>query len=411
MVTVLRASPGASQSEDRRSSRVESHLTSVDLNTSHAQDRGLQHPQGMPDREIVVRPAGVRDALHLRSVDVTLRLNQPESMLTPRFSLTRAAGILATARARKPVTIVAESAGELLGFAEFQPSMPDLRWQLVALGLQHAAADPLPIWVALLDEGTRLAGAAGVKRLYARSFVDSPSGSALRRAGYTPYARERIFSATQPVPATSGIAVREQDRADTWAVHQLYNSSVPREVLYAEAYTSHRWELSEGRSTRSGQVRAWICELNGAPVVYARSESSRRKHILDLVFSPGNVGVAAQLIDSLIRGGIYDQSGGGETYLAVRSYNMELEQYLLDRQFSLCLEQDLFVRYTTAPVRVVTSEALLQEADAHERAPKGVPAYYAESAAFGVNVTTLPAIRFLTTPADRNRSGETTFGN
>ncbi len=355
--------------------------------------------------------AGVRDALHLRSVDVTLRLNQPESMLTPRFSLTRAAGKLATTRERKPVTIVAESDGELLGFAEYQPSMPDLRWQLVALGLQHAAVDPLPIWVALLDEGTRQAGAAGVKRLYARSLVDSPSGFALRRGAYSTYARERIFSSTHPVAASSGIAVREQDRADTWAVHQLYNSSVPREVLYAEAYTSHRWELSEGRSTRNGQVRAWIHERNGAPVVYARSESSRRKHVLDLVFAPGNAGVAAQLIDSLILSGMHDQSGGGETYLAVRSYNLELEQFLIDRHFSLCMEQDLFVRYTTAPMRVVTSEAVLQEADAHERAPKGVPAYYSDGAAGGINISKLPAFRFLTPSTDRIRSGDTTIGN
>ena len=89
-----------------------------------------------PVRDLTVRVAGMRDTLRLRSVDVTFRLNQPEALLGSRAFLSRISTQITSDRQRKPTILVAETQGELLGVAEYLPSMPDLRWQLASLGLQ-----------------------------------------------------------------------------------------------------------------------------------------------------------------------------------------------------------------------------------------------------------------------------------
>ncbi len=327
------------------------------------------------DRDIVIREAGLRDALRLRSADVTYRLSLPESTLEVKGPLAAASGLLTAKRDPKATRLVGEFRGELVGFAEFRSTAPDYRWQLWSLGLTSGTDDPLPVWPRLLDEGTRLAGSQGVKRLYARAPVDSAAAHALRSAGYSPYAREIVYLSTAPVAAGGGIRVRQQERTDTWAVHQLYNSSVPREVLYAEAYTSHRWELPTGRLAGGNSVKAWLHEVNHTPLVYARCESARRRHVIDLIYAPGAVTEAADLIDELILRSQPDLARS-EVYLAVRSYNAELEQFLLERTFRPWLEQELFSRYTTAPIRVKTAETVLSESEALERAKQRVPVYF-----------------------------------
>ncbi|MBX3071739.1 MAG: hypothetical protein KF883_14635 [Thermomicrobiales bacterium] len=376
---MLRVEPGA-----RGNDRGAAHLGQYDgpgnplfeLPTASGDDE--TPARSIPFRELSIRQAGLRDLLNIRSVDLTYRLNQPESMLANRNPLGRVAQVVTARGERKPVVLLAEAQGHLLGYSEFRPCMPDLRWHLWTIGLVNVSDDPQPIWAPLLEEGTRFAGAAGVKRLYARAPVDSPVGDSLRRAGYAPYARERVYSTAGFRAQPSDLRFREQERTDTWAVHQLYNHSVPREVVNIEAYTSHRWELAEGRSEETGAVRAWIHEGSEGPVVYVRSESARRRQVLDVIYAPGRARDAASMIDALMtsrRLGPHD----GEMYLAVRGYNSELETFLTARGFGLWLEQELYIRYTTAPLRVQTADAVLHDAEALERRPKHVPAYYTGS--------------------------------
>jgi len=61
----------------------------------------------------------------------------------------------------------------------------------------------------------------------------------------------------------------------------------------------------------------------------------------------------------------------------VRGYGMELERVLLERNFRPWLSQDLFVRYTTAPLRVMTAEMVFSDAEAVERARRRAPVYLA----------------------------------
>jgi hypothetical protein len=336
-------------------------------------EQGRQPEEPGPVRDVVVSRAGVRDLVGASRLATIVPLNLPEQALCRHAAVPSPLELITGPAEERPVVLAGHGHGQLLGFATFRPVAPDLRWQLMTVG--SAAAEPVAIWADLLDGGTRTAGEHGVKRLYARAPVESDIGLALRASGYAAYTREMIFVSREPRPLSDGIAIREQDRADTWAVHQLYNSVVPREVLYAEAFTSHRWELPQGRLRSRPVTRAWICEADDAPVAYARCLSTKRGHVLDLLSAPGSLMEVALMLDELfIRLG---RSGTIEVvYCAVRAYSREIERLLLERGFSPWLEQEHFVRYTTAPLRVMTAETVLSESEALERRKQRVPAYF-----------------------------------
>jgi len=312
--------------------------------------------------------------MRARRLDSICWLNQPEHSLNRAPALASPLGAVARWSDSRPVVLIGQEASQLAGYAEFHPILPDLRWQLVALGATADRTDPLTVWIPILEHGTRAAGEAGVKRLYARAPDLTQIGDGLRAAGYSAYANEVIFVAENPVARTAGIDVREQERADTWAVHQLYNSSVPKEVLYAEAFTSHRWELLNGRKLFSKTARAWITEKNQTPVAYARCTSLQRRHVLDVMSDPGHLDEMAALIDEVLLR-IKRDGPLSKIYCTVRGYEMDLERVLLERNFRPCFSQDLFVRYTTAPLRVMTAEIVFSDAEAGERARRRVPVY------------------------------------
>jgi hypothetical protein len=380
MVNAVRDYTGA-----RRNSRRVLHVseTSVsDLDPVQAPEKppgSIAERQYPPDSPLIdVSPAGLLDLLRVRRLDATFWLNQPENALNRAPAPASPLEAAVRWSDLRPTVLVAYEESRLAGFAEFRPVPPDLRWQLIAIGVSGDRDNPLDVWIPILDMGTRTAGAAGVKRLYARAPESTPIGDALCSAGYAAYANELIFVADAPVARTSGIEARGQERTDTWAVHQLYNSSVPKEVLHAEAFTSHRWELPKGRMRYGKSTRAWIAEENQAPVAYVRCTSVQRRHVLDVMFGPGHVEIAAGLIDEVLLK-LNREGSVSQMYCAVRGYGMELERVLLERNFRPWLSQDLFVRYTTAPLRVTTAEMVFADAEAVERARRRVPAYLASA--------------------------------
>jgi hypothetical protein len=351
-----------------------------ELNQAHQRENrasGCPAP-GPPESNphIEVSEAGLLDLVRVRRLDSIFWLNQPEYSLSGNPAPASPFEAAVRWSDLRPTVLVGHEDSRIAGFAEFRPVPPDLRWQLVAIGTSSEREDPRADWIPILDQGTRVAGSQGVKRLYARAPEATQIGEALCSAGYSAYASETIFVAGEPVARSAGIEAREQERADTWAVHQLYNSSVPKEVLYAEAYTSHRWELPKGRMRFRQPTRAWIAEENQSPVAYVRCTSANRRHVLDVIFEPGSIDAAAWLIDAiLVR--MEREGTPAQVFCAVRGYSMELEQVLLERNFEPWLGQDLFVRYTTAPLRVMTAEMVFSDAEAVERARRGVPAYLA----------------------------------
>lgn len=323
--------------------------------------------------DLVVRGIGPADLANLRGIDVLHRLNHPEAFLTP-YSALRAgmAAVLPWSRSRRRV-FVATAGTHLIGFAHFQPAMPDHRWLLVALGTTQIVADPTPIWEALLHHGVVAAGGRGVKRLYARVPGGSPVSPALRALGFVPYGTETMFLThdARTGERDPGPGLRAQERADTWAIHQLYNAAVPRQVQYAEAFTSHRWDAQAHHGEpRSFASRGWLIESGHHVVGFVRTASRDGNHLIELVYHPDRCDVIATLID----GALARLPGPAKRVCcAVRGYQAEAASALEDRGFDPILEQELHVKYTTANVRLPAAEVVPFRLEVRDRLPKRVP--------------------------------------
>src|SRR5690606_15816104 len=77
-----------------------------------------------------------------------------------------------------------------------------------------------------------------------------------------------------------------QEQADVWAIHQLYMHSTPRDVQYAEALTSHSWDVQAMWRDSGHGCRGWIIADDHLATGYARAVSRRDAHIVDFMLSP-----------------------------------------------------------------------------------------------------------------------------
>ena len=299
-------------------------------------------------------------------------------LLQPQLSLSgyNASSSLIAARmprgSDKPILMVAESNSQIVAFADFKPSMPDRRWLLQALGASTGVYDPSPIWEEIITAGVRQAGMNGVKRLYAQATAGTNTHVALRSAGFAPYASETVFVADSPRTLGAEVSMREQDSSDTWAIHQLYNASVPRDVLYAEALTSHAWEIENSRRPRSPQTSGWLVDDSSGVAAYVRVTSERGIHSLDVTFPPGSVKRGAALLDAVLRR-LRLEKRINRVFVTIRSYQQEIEPALARLGFTPGLTQELLVRYTAVPIRAVTVEASPQHVELGDRVPSQAP--------------------------------------
>ena len=266
---------------------------------------------------------------------------------------------------------VACAGDRVIGFADFCPVGPDLRWQLIAAGVTSGGlARHAP--EALLRFGTIRAGATGVKRLYANLPLDSPLLDDARAVGFRPYAEEEIMVARalpqRHMPAT----IRPQEQADTWAIHQLYNAAVPRQVQYAEAYTSHFWDMDSRRGMTT-DVRGWVLEDGHQVAGYLRIASRRERHVLDVVALPDRHDALATLLDGAAA--FLAKRPVRRVYTALRTYQQHLVPAFEEIGFRKGSQQQLLVKYTTATVRAPLTEPVLAPVDARERVTKRVPTF------------------------------------
>jgi hypothetical protein len=269
---------------------------------------------------------------------------------------------------------VATRAGRAVGFAQFRPILPDGRWLLVALGAVSDGNDVERVWEGLLLHGVTAAGRRGVKRLYARAPTGSPVSTALRACGFTPYASEAVFVAHQPPVPTVPPPLRRQEQSDTWAIHQLYNAAVPKQVQYAEAFTSHRWDVRTQRD-RMPEVaaRGWLVEEGHHVVGYVRVASRRNTHVLELVYLPERIDILPDVIDGVLAR-LHPQPAY-RVYATVRGYQSEAATMLGQRGFAPVLEQEVHVKYTTANVRAPAFEVVRFHVEVRDKLPKRVPTF------------------------------------
>ncbi|HEV2107086.1 MAG TPA: GNAT family N-acetyltransferase [Thermomicrobiales bacterium] len=273
---------------------------------------------------------------------------------------------------QRPRVFVARAEQDVIGFVDLQPVPPDQRWHLTAIGTSpsahHAAA-----MEALLRYGVMAAGGQGVKRLYARLRPESVVYEIARSLGFSPYAEEIVFAARpssfRPAPTTT----RPQEQSDTWAIHQLYNATVPREVQYAEAFTSHFWDVNARRAIAPAAVHGRVIEDGHRLAGYVRVASHAGTHVIELVASPDHHDVVGSLLDGALAD--IGRRHVKRVYCAVRTYQQHLWQPLEDRGFTAMWTQQLQVKYTTVTARAPATDPVLLHADVRERVPKRVPTF------------------------------------
>jgi len=338
---------------------------------------GAERPVPSPPEtpfNIAVRDCRPHDLPGLRRIKTVHRLNQPAGALAPysvlRLGL-RCGLVWPRSRRRVLVALVGE---RLVGFAHFQPIVPDQRWQVAALGAATGVYEPGPVWEDLVAHGVFLAGLSGIKRLYAAVPDGSAVAPAIAAVGFVPYATETVLVAYGAAPRAAA-RVRSQESTDTWAIHQLYNAVTPRQVQYAEALTDHRWLVGPQRGAGVAS-RGWLIEDGHEVVGYVRAVSREGNHVLEVLYHPGRPDVLPELIDGALAA--IGPSPAGRVACAVRGYQAELATALERRGFAAYLEQTLTVKYTTVAARAPAHEALAPApvfVGVRDKLPQRVPTF------------------------------------
>jgi hypothetical protein len=303
------------------------------------------------------------------------RLNQPEINLSPYSPLRAALASMMPGGRSKPRFFVATASDQVVGWVHVQPTAPDQRWQMTAMGAPTGCDDSLEVLEELAAHTTVAAGSRGVKRLYARAAPEWAAARALRAVGFSAYASETVFLARSPDASRGGVELRPQEQSDTWAIHQLYNAAVPRQVQYAEALTSHRWDVrTRFEGERGAKASGWLIEDGHHVVGYIRVLTFGNAHVLELLYHPERLDVIEMLLD----GALARVASGRKTdvvYCAVRGYQEEASTLLQQRGFAGILEQELHLKYTTANVRIPATESVVFHTEVKEKMPKRVPSF------------------------------------
>ena len=326
---------------------------------------------------IAVRRARVTDLLALSRFSSRYQLNEPGSSRSdsdPARAMLR--GFLPFSRENQPVFVACtEEERRLLGFAQFRVAGPDQRWIAESIGADTGVYQHEPVVVELVRHAIKSAGLSGVKRLYARLESACPVQQPMRQMGFAPYGREYVFASTTVPVLPAGGGVRVQEQADVWAIHQLYLQSTPRDVQYAEALTSHSWDVDAVLRSRGYGCRGWMIADDHLAVAYARAMTRRDAHVVDFMVLPDRREVFPALLSTVFRE--LATLPSRRVYVVIRHYQKEFATVLEESGFTTHIEQDVYIRYTTASVRSSVMAAHYSLADSQkEPAAKRVPTFF-----------------------------------
>jgi len=325
---------------------------------------------------ISVRRMHLRDLRHLATrINVTY-LDQPTALIDR-------SGVFATGlRAQRPldrmrpiVHLAFAHPDEFLGVVQFRQVAPDRRWIALALGVVDGCTEIDRVTEQLLEFSIRRAGGRGIKRLFARLPSESELSEHFRACGFEPYMRESILQ----VPEAQGLTlvstrVREQEPADTWAVHQLYHASAPRHVQFAEAWTSHRWDPAAARSTHPSK-KSYVIDDEYQIGAHARVLCGNHTVVIEAMYLADRQEYGIELVRDVVRR-VVAESSRNHIYVTVRAHQAELESALHSLGAVHFGSQDLTVRYTAAKVTGKPIEAVVPLThEVLERVPKRVPTY------------------------------------
>lgn len=304
-------------------------------------------------------------------------------------SFTSRSGVLGTAIASlrpfqrwRPETHIAQSKdGNLQGFVQFRHDVPDRRWILTAMGIANECQDGMRASTELLEFSIARAGSRGVKRLFARVPTESSFVEPLVAVGFEAYMSETVLRLGNADirRSASQAGIRQQETTDTWAVHQLYHGSSPRHVQFAEAWTSHRWDVHTGLRTDK-YWRSFVMEDGFQIVAWARVRRAGNVASLEFMYSPDHVSMLVPFVESVLTR-VRLEADVRQVFVAARAHQAELETTLLNAGFLAIGSQDLMIKYTAAKVTANATEFVpIPATEALERVPRRVPTYLNGSA-------------------------------
>jgi len=334
--------------------------------------QGAPHDSNDPQINLDVGRVGWADLIALKSIRQRFFLNQPVRRLSAGNPFQAGIRQLLPLLPSDDRVLVARTERRPVGYAVFAVVDPDRRWVLEGIGANLGIYTMQPVWEELMQAGVVAAGLEGTKRLYARVPSGSDLTPAIRASGFMPYANEIVLGAPMRSLLHATSRVRRQHRSDVWSIHQLYMATVPQPVQYADALTSHHWDINP-RFSASAIQAGWIIDDANRVVAYLRAESQPDAHVLEFVIDPRH----GSLFPQLIAGALADLASMAprQVYVLARGYQQEFIRPLLDRGFSIQLEQDLYVKYTTALARAPAATVVNFPQDVKEPAGKRAPTF------------------------------------
>lgn len=351
----------------------EVHRRSPEVQTQAA-GSGAAHDG--PSVDVEVRRARASDILAVPRFPSRYELNfpnTPQTELQPMRAVLR--GVLPFTRDEHPVFVASKADDHrLLGVAQFRAVGPDQRWMASCVGTNPGVFEDEPIVVGLMHHAIRDAGLNGVRRLYARTSLDSPIREPLHVVGFSPYMNETILAAPGVPVLPIGSSVRTLDQTDVWAVHQLYIQSTPRDVQYAEAFTSHNWDVSTIHRDRGHTCQAWCITRNFVAAAYARAITHHDAHVIDFMVAQEWRELLPDLFAEVFRR--LSTVSSRRVYISVRGYQHEFLPLLESFGFAVQAAQELSVRYTTASVRASVISVEQYARDAADPEAKRVPSFF-----------------------------------
>ena len=321
-----------------------------------------------------IRSIALLDMPYLLRLPGMLRLDLPDSLVHARTGAVDVPAVVPVLRRERP-TFVAIADGQRVGFVRFAMRPPDGRWVISTIGASTGVYSPQPVWEALLAHGVRAAGLRGVRRLFAKVPVGHSLLETMWQSGWVSYTRETVFRADRLTAVSrSQRDLRLQEPVDTWAIHQLYAASAPRQIQEIEAFTSQKWHLDEPkRGRRALRQTGWLREVNGQLAAYACYTRGAGAGMIDAIVPPGAETQLGALLDGVIS--VPRQGRGRPVYVALRAYMLDMKDELTARGFKEIGEQELLIRYTTATARTPAIDPVHFPVELRPAMPRRVPTF------------------------------------
>lgn len=216
-----------------------------------------------------------------------------------------------------------------------------------------AAADGEAVALDLFDQLTAGAARAGAHKLFLRLDAGSELIPSARKAGFVPYTTEYLLrrsgGAGSEAELPDGLTLRPRERADEYALFQLYNRVAPPEVRMVEGADLAEWRAAVERRAGGRGAADVVGERGGRIVAWLRTGRGDDSARFDLMVAPDEW----PAVDALIAWGLRDLGQERPVYAAVPAYAQPVAERMLAAGFVQAGEHALLAKRLTQLVRAL----------------------------------------------------------